>query len=81
MKPKHYYREPQGHKVLLPQTACCRPNPFLYCNTVQIAPCKGIQIPVKILPVESGILGFGIRNTAQVIQNSPNDWNPESKFH
>ena len=26
------------------------------------------------LPVESGILGFGIRNPSK-------DWNPESKFH
>ena len=34
--------------------------------------------------VESGILGFGMRNIAQGIQNSTNDWNsgvPESKFH
>ena len=28
----------------------------------------------KFLLVESGILGFGIRNPT-------NDWNPESKFH
>ena len=28
--------------------------------------------------MESGILGFGIRNTAR---NLTNDWNPESKFH
>jgi len=25
--------------------------------------------------VESGILGFGMQNIAQVIQNSTNDWN------
>ena len=31
--------------------------------------------------VEYGILGFGIRNTAQGIQNPTNDWNPEFKFH
>ena len=39
---------------------------------------KGIQILEcdKILLVESGILGFGIRNTAR---NPTNDWNPESK--
>ena len=30
--------------------------------------------------VESGILGFGIRKTAQGILNPTNDWNPESKF-
>ena len=35
----------------------------------------------KFLLVKSGILGFGIRNTAQGIQNPSNDWNPESKFH
>ena len=35
----------------------------------------------KTLLVESGILGFGIRNTALGIRNSTNDWNPESKFH
>ena len=48
-----------------------------------IAPCKGIRIPEfgKTLVVESGILDFGIRNTAQGILNSTNDWNPESKFH
>ena len=41
---------------------------------------KGIQILEcdKILLVESGILGFRIRNTAR---NPTNDWNPESKFH
>ena len=31
--------------------------------------------------VKSGILGFGIRNTAQGIRNPSNDCNPESKFH
>ena len=30
--------------------------------------------PAIFLPVESAILGFGIRNPT-------NDWNPESKFH
>ena len=35
----------------------------------------------KILLVESGFLGFGIRNTAQRIRNSTNDWNPESTSH
>ena len=38
----------------------------------------GIQ---KFLHVESGILGFGIRNTAVGIWNLTNDWNTESKFH
>ena len=33
------------------------------------------------LLVESGILGFGIRNTAQGIRKPSKDCNPESKFH
>ena len=47
------------------------------------APCKGIRNPEsgKFLLVESGILGFGIRNTAQGIRNPTNVWNPEFKFH
>ena len=28
-----------------------------------------------------GVLGFGIRNSAQGILNPANDWSPESKFH
>ena len=35
----------------------------------------------KFLPLESGILDFGIRNTTQRIRNPFNDWNPESKSH
>ena len=48
-----------------------------------LAQCKGIQIPEseKVLLVKSGILGFGIWNTAQGIGNPSKDWNPESKFH
>ena len=44
----------------------------------QITPCKGIQIPEsgKIFLVECGILGFGIRNTAEGIRNTTNEWNP-----
>ena len=34
----------------------------------------------KILLMESGILGFRIRNTAEGIRNPTNDWNLESKF-
>ena len=42
-------------------------QPFNY-----IVPCKEIQDPdyLKFLHVESGILGFGIRNTAQGNRNS-----------
>ena len=44
-------------------------------------PCKGIWIPGcrKFLLMESEILGFGIRNTAQGIRNlssTDKDWNP-----
>ena len=44
--------------------------------------CKGIRIPKsrKFLLVESGILGFGIRNTAVGIWNPTDNWNPESEF-
>lgn len=31
--------------------------------------------------VETGILGFAIRETAEGIRNPTKDWNPESKFH
>ena len=34
----------------------------------------------KFLLVESGILGFGIRNLALGIRNPTKDWNPESEF-
>ena len=45
------------------------------------ASCKGIRIPgsEKLLLVESGILGFGIRNVAQGIRNLTEHWNPESR--
>ena len=38
-----------------------------------------IRESAKILPMESGILVFGIRSTAQGIRSPTNDWNPESK--
>ena len=45
-------------------------------------PCKGIRIPesTNFLLVESGILGFGIRNPALRIRNPTKDWNPESNL-
>ena len=43
--------------------------------------CIWIPESEKILLVESRILGFGIRNTAQGIQNSTTDYNPEPKLH
>ena len=46
-----------------------------------ITPFKEIWIPEsgKSLPLESGILSYGIWNTAQRIRNPTNDWSPESK--
>jgi len=52
-------------------------------NMVQcVAPCKGIRIPesTNFVLVESGILGFGIRNPALRIRNPTKDWNPESNL-
>ena len=63
------------------------PNCFSSLSTsltrlAYFASCKGIQIPEsgKFLLVESGILGFAIRNTSQGFRNPINDRNPESKF-
>ena len=39
------------------------------------------QEPGKFLPVESGIQGFGIRNSGQANWNPANDYDPESQFH
>ena len=51
-------------------------------NDTKFAPCKGIRIPESrnFLLVESGILGFGIRNPALGIRNPTKDWNPESSL-
>ena len=59
---------------------CCNSR---CCAKGILAPCERIWIPesVKFLLVESGTLGFGIRNTAQGIWNPANYWNPESKLH
>ena len=64
----------------------CSPLPFVALHTIyhlNSPPCKGIRIPEsrKFLLVESGIMGFGIQNTAQGIRNPTYVWNPESKFH
>ena len=49
----------------------------------KVAPFKGNWIleSEKFLLVETGILGSGIRKTAEGIRNPTYDWNPESKFH
>ena len=38
------------------------------------------EIRENLLNVKTEILGLGIRNTVQKIQNPTKDWNPESKF-
>ena len=60
---------------------------------ITFRPGKGIRIPEseeclllesgirEFYLMESGILGFGIHNTAQGNRNRANHWNPESKFH
>ena len=55
---------------------------FLSVSIHTIAPCKGIRIPESrnFLPLESGILSFGIRNPALRIRNPTKDWNPESNL-
>ena len=45
------------------------------CNTKS----PSVRESKKYLIVEWGILGFGLRNSAQGIRNPTNDWNPESK--
>lgn len=46
-------------------------------------PGRGIRMleGAKFLLVESPVLGFKIRNTAQGIWNPTHHWNPEFKFH
>ena len=62
--------------------------PTILLLSMLIDPCSdnlwnigGIRIPQsgKLLFVESEILGFGMRNTAERIRNLTSDWNPESK--
>ena len=51
-------------------------NPFVSCKGIRIPECKKfLLVESRIwenLLVESGILGFGIRNTAQGIRNPAN---------
>ena len=49
----------------------------------KVAPFKGNRIleSEKFLLEETGILGSGIRKTAEGIRNPTYYWNPESKFH
>ena len=50
---------------------------------LSITVLKTIGIPEsgKSLLEESRILSFGIRNSAQGIQNPANDWNQKSEVH
>ena len=48
-------------------------------GVLEIFACE-IRNPQKFA-VESGVLGFGIRNRAQGIRNPTNEWNPESTFY
>ena len=64
------------------------PDHYLTFIVLQITPVKGIREIFAsgirnsgILSKESGILGFGIRNTAQGIRNPTDHLNPESKNH
>ena len=56
-------------------------EPYGTCDSLS-PHVKGVRIPEsgKILLMECGILGFGIRNTGQGIWIPTNDWNPESRF-
>ena len=60
-------------------------NNFVSCNESRIPESKKfVLVESRIwenLLVESGILGFGIQNTAQGIRNPSKDLNPESKCH
>ena len=53
-------------------------NPFVSCKGIRIPECKKfLLVESRIwenLLVESGILGFGIQNTAQGIRNPTNFW-------
>ena len=41
--------------------------------------CVRIREPMNFSVLESGILGFGVRNPALGILRPANDWNPESR--
>ena len=75
----HVHTNPDISEIAYFLSGFMWPPPSKQC----VAPCNGIPIPEwgKFLPLESGVLGFGIRNTAQEIRNPTNDWNPESAFY
>ena len=54
--------------------------PLKSCKTAHVRASE-FRNRGNFLLVESGILGLGIRNTAQGIRNPTNDWNTKSKFH
>ena len=69
------YTAPFFGSIICLEFTICKGNP------IRENCCSWKVECVKFLLVESGILGFGIRNTAQVIRNPTNDWSLESKFH
>ena len=64
----------RGHSQCIVSTTCCIDN--IVSTHVKesgfLNPDSGIR---AIFAVESGILGFGIQNTAQRIRNPTKDWN------
>ena len=64
------------------ETRCKKAQePYDTCDSLS-PHVKGVRIPEsgKILLMECGIPGLGIRNTGQGIWIPTNDWNPESRF-
>ena len=88
MKPTRHYRQPQGHKAVLPQTACCRPNHFRIATWYK-APWKGtgFRYPWNLClwnpeswALESGIQPKESRIPLTIETQNPSfsdkDWNP-----
>ena len=78
--PSSYPTDPPLVKIITTGNGTVRYDTVIYSyliapNDSYFAPYKIIRIPEsgKFLLVECGILGFGIRNTAQGIRNPTND--------
>ena len=57
------------------------PSPSSLCKLPNVSPHvkeSAFRNPCNFC---CGILGFGIKNTAQRIRNPTKDWNPDFKFH
>ena len=68
-------RSSAGHVTFF---ASCKVIQFQESGEFLIVACRICETDS---PVDCGILGFEIRNSAKGIKNPVNDWNPESKFH